>query len=395
MLAIIGVWPTTAPAHERSVSYAEVAVDPSGADVTLRVDGRDLTRLPEAAIGGDAGRRAVTEAVVSAVTVTRAGVTCPPSAPAVRIASTGGRETLRWRVRCASEGTLGLESRLARLLKTPHLCFVRVRTAPGERGEFVLHDDRPSWQQPADATRDTVAFLDSFLLGIGHIAGGIDHLLFVLGLVVVSVSLAEVAMLVTAFTLAHTITLVATVLGILQPAAAPVEALIAVSIALVAIENLTLRAASRAQSQRHPSKAAALVLAPALLASAAQVGRMPVAPLAGTALFALSYLAFAARRPDDRRVRWMVAFVFGLLHGFGFAGALVDAGFSEEVMVATLVAFNVGVEGGQLLFVAMLWPLLAWLRRRSGNGFGRLVVEPVSVVLLTASAAWYTLRTFG
>ena len=137
------------------------------------------------------------------------------------------------------------------------------------------------------------------------------------------------------------------------------------------------------------------MLAPALLASAAQIGRLPFAPLAGTALFALSYLALAERRPDDRRVRWMVAFVFGLLHGFGFAGALVEAGFSGAAVLAMLVAFNAGVETGQLLFVAMLWPLLAWLRRRSGNQFGRFVVEPVSVVLLAASVAWYALRTFG
>lgn len=396
LVVVLGVWPTVAPAHERSVSYSEIKLNASGADITLRMDGRDLTRLPESAIGGDAGRLAVTEAVVSAVTVSRAGVSCRQSADALRTPSTGGRETLRWRVACGSEGLVGLESRLARLLQTPHLSFVRIRSAADEHHEFVLHDGRPGWLQPdAAAERPPIALLDSFRLGLGHIAGGLDHLLFVLGLIVLSASLAEVAVLVTAFTLAHTITLAATVLGILHPATAPVEALIAVSIALVAIENLTLRVPSPAGSQRHPSMAAALVLAPALLASVAQVGRLPLAPLAGTALFALSYLAFAQRRPDDRRVRWMVAFVFGLLHGFGFAGALADAGFSHEALVATLVAFNFGVEAGQLLFVAMLWPPLAWLRRWTGKEFGRFVVEPVSVVLLAASVAWYALRTFA
>jgi hypothetical protein len=118
-------------------------------------------------------------------------------------------------------------------------------------------------------------------------------------------------------------------------------------------------------------------------------------PLAGTALFAVSYLSFAARRPGDRRVRWLVAFVFGLLHGFAFAGVLVESGFSTANVAATLVCFNAGVEAGQLAFVAIAWPLLALARRSLADAYTPWVVEPTSVVLLAAAVAWYAARAYG
>ena len=394
LAAAIAVSPDTSSAHERSVSYVDFAVDDSGADVTLRIGSRELTRLPPSVIVGG-GDRAVSEAIAAAVISRRHGEDCRRYGPAVRTASAEGRESLRWRVECAADGRFEVESRLPQLLRTAHLSFVRVRTAAAGDFEFVLHTDRERWQQP-EAAGDPPqrALLDSFRLGIEHIGSGIDHLFFVLGLVVVAVSLPEVAIVVTAFTLAHMLTLATAALGLLRPAVAPVEALIAVSIALVAVENLTLRSLPRDRRDRHASLAAGLMLAPALLAAAAHIGRVPVVPLAGTAVFALSYLAYAERRPDERRVRWVVAFVFGLLHGFGFGGALVEAGFSGAAVVATLVAFNAGVEAGQLLFVAMLWPLLRLLRRRSGEGYTRFVVQPASVVLLAASVAWYATRVF-
>ena len=396
LAAAIAGSPLTARAHERSASYAEFRVDAAGAAVTLRIESRDLTRLPESAEAGPGRDSAVGDVIAAALIARRGQVACTPSTPVVRAATSGGRETLRWRVECPGDGSFGVESRLTQLLRAPHLCFVMVRTPANGDFEVVLHSERAQWQQPeaAEASGQR-AFLESFRLGVEHIAGGADHLFFVFGLVVVAATLSEVAVVITAFTLAHMLTLATAALGLLRPAAASVEALIAVSIALVAVENLTLRAESRERGRRHPSAAAALVLAPALLATAAQLGRVPAAPLAGTAVFALSYLAFADRRPTDRRVRWVVAFVFGLLHGFGFAGVLVEAGFSGAAVATTLVAFNAGVEIGQLLFVALLWPLLTLLRRRAGVEYTRLVVEPASVVLLAASVAWYAARAFG
>ena len=390
LLAVFLLAPGAAAAHDRSVSYSTWVVDPRGAEVTLRMDEREFTRLPQAA----SPSRHLDETIVDALVARRGGKTCERSAPPRRAASAPGRVILHWRVDCPSAGDLEIESRLFETLRTAHLAFVRV-DLEGEVGhEVVLHADRSTWVQPAagEAPRFGQALGQALLLGLEHIAGGIDHLFFVFGLVVVAASLREIAVVVTAFTLAHTTTLALAALGLLRPAAPPVEALIAASIALVAVENLTL---SVAATGRHAAAAAMVVLVPALAAAAAGFGRVPLVPLAGTAVFALCYLAFAERRPGNRRVRWLVAFAFGLLHGFGFAGALVDAGFSSGAVTATLLGFNLGVEVGQLLFVLALWPVLAAARGRLGDRYARLVIEPASVLLLAAAVGWYGVRAFG
>ena len=145
------------------------------------------------------------------------------------------------------------------------------------------------------------------VLGVEHILLGIDHLLFVLALLLLIRGVRRLVLTVTAFTVAHSITLAAATLGWLTVPGAPVETTIALSILFLA----------------------------------AQLGRAPVAGGAGHAAADLT-----ARFP------WIVAFSFGLLHGFGFAGALAEVGLPEGAIPVALLFFNVGVEIGQLLFIA-------------------------------------------
>lgn len=162
-----------------------------------------------------------------------------------------------------------------------------------------------------------------FLLGIEHILAGPDHLLFVLGLVLVlwraGRGVGAWIGTVTAFTLAHSITLSLATLGALRLPSAPVEAVIALSILLLAVE----------------------------LARAGPPGPRREVPPSWTFRFP-----------------WAVAFGFGLLHGFGFAGALADIGLPPAAEAWALASFNLGVEAGQLLFIAallLLRPLGRWL----------------------------------
>jgi hydrogenase/urease accessory protein HupE len=148
-------------------------------------------------------------------------------------------------------------------------------------------------------------------LGVEHILLGYDHLLFVLGLLLIAANLTQLLKAITAFTAAHSITLAAAVLGIVQVPPKPVEAAIALSIAFVALEIIHARA-----------------------------GR----------------IGLAARAP------WVVAFAFGLLHGFGFAGALSEIGMPERHIPVALLFFNLGVEAGQILFVAAALVVAALLR---------------------------------
>jgi hypothetical protein len=150
------------------------------------------------------------------------------------------------------------------------------------------------------------------LLGIEHILGGIDHLLFVLGLLLIVRNRWLLVKAITAFTLAHSVTLGAATLGWVYVPQAPVEAVIALSILFLASEL----------AKQHHGHAGLIEHCP-----------------------------------------WLVAFTFGLLHGFGFAGALREVGLPENEIPLTLLTFNVGVEIGQLLFVGTVLLGLAAMRQ--------------------------------
>jgi hydrogenase/urease accessory protein HupE len=181
-----------------------------------------------------------------------------------------------------------------------------------------------------------------FVLGVEHILLGIDHLLFVLALVLIVRGVGLLVKTITAFTLAHSITLGLATLGVVNMPSAPVEAVIALSIVFVASEILRLRSAGFSPLQRSSEWNAKSV---SLTASHPGVkgpeGRAP---------------SLTARAP------WLVAGAFGLLHGFGFAGALSEVGLPANDIPLALLFFNVGVEAGQLAFVVVVLGVIALLR---------------------------------
>jgi hydrogenase/urease accessory protein HupE len=150
------------------------------------------------------------------------------------------------------------------------------------------------------------------LLGVEHILRGIDHLLFVLGLMLLVRDKWLLVKTITAFTIAHSVTLAAATLGWMRVSQPPVEAVIALSILFLAGELAKRQRGDAGLMERYP---------------------------------------------------WIVAFIFGLLHGFGFAGALREVGLPESDIPLALFTFNVGVELGQLLFVGTVLVALAALRR--------------------------------
>jgi hydrogenase/urease accessory protein HupE len=154
-----------------------------------------------------------------------------------------------------------------------------------------------------------------FRLGLEHILFGFDHLLFVFALVILVRDWRRVAVTVTAFTIAHSITLAGATLGLVEVPSPPVEASIALSIVLVAVEILNARRGRASLTVRLP---------------------------------------------------WLIAFGFGLLHGFGFAGALAEVGLPKHAIPVALLFFNVGVEIGQLCFVAAVLSVI-WLFRRAAS----------------------------
>lgn len=234
---------------------------------------------------------------------------CEPLRPPSTYHS-GGAFTDVWSVSCGgglSGGTLMIDGLSATLTDV----LVRYERLDGSTQVQLLAPKSPSFVIQDSAGRFEVV-KTYFTLGVKHILGGIDHLLFVLALLILVEGRRRLIGTVTAFTAAHSLTLGAATLGLVNVAQQPVEAVIALSIVFVAAEIVHSHQGRPGLTQRWP---------------------------------------------------WVVAFTFGLLHGFGFAGALSEIGLPEQSIPLALLFFNVGVEAGQLVFIAAVLVIVALARR--------------------------------
>jgi hypothetical protein len=186
-------------------------------------------------------------------------------------------------------------------------------------------------------------------LGLEHIFTGYDHVAFVLGLLLLGGSLRSIAGVVTSFTAAHSVTLALATLGVVRIPGAIVEPLIAASIVYVAVENL------RGLRAPHPAPSPA--------------GRGLV---------------------EGWRGRWRVSFLFGLVHGFGFAGALAELDLPASALATALISFNTGVELGQAAIEALAFPLLSLLRR--SPALAGVALRTGSVAIGLAGVVWLVER---
>ncbi len=257
----------------------------------------------------------------------------------------------RWQANCAG-GLVGRTIAIDGLSATRTDVLARVERADGTTQTVRLTPEQTSFEVTAAPTALEVS-KTYFVLGVEHILLGIDHLLFVLGLLFLVVSWKQLVGTVTAFTIAHSITLAGATLGWVYAPQAPIEATIALSVMFVAAEILR-----RAEGQH------------SLTASAP----------------------------------WLVAFVFGLLHGFGFSGALREVGLPEQDIPLALLFFNVGVEAGQLAFIAVAVSVLAVVTRvlrKPGHAehgpwhAPAMIRVPVAYVIGSVAAFWTVQRVVG
>jgi hypothetical protein len=208
-------------------------------------------------------------------------------------------------------GLPGAELRIDGLERTTIDTLVNVSLLDGTHHSFLLRPRETAVTVPEAPS--VLAVAQTYTrLGVQHILEGVDHLAFVAALMLIVSGWPMLLKTVTAFTVAHSITLALATFGYVSLPPPPVEALIALSILLVAVEAIHLRRGRRSLATRWP---------------------------------------------------WIVAFAFGLLHGFGFAGGLVKIGLPQGDIPLALLFFNVGVELGQLAFIAALLSVVALLRR--------------------------------
>lgn len=226
---------------------------------------------------------------------------CRPLAPG-SVSRGEQRVSIRWRMDCGAESLVGERLGVAGLGARQTDALVRAQLADGRLVQAVLRGDEPFLTVPP-RTGSARVFRDYLVLGVEHILTGLDHLLFVLGLVLLVRGRGPLLWTLTAFTAGHSITLSLAVLGFVRVPVAAVEVLIAASIFAVAVELTRQGCAATAAKWRSP---------------------------------------------------WAMAFAFGLLHGLGFAGALAEVGLPAGEIPLALVAFNGGIELGQIAFVVVL-----------------------------------------
>jgi hydrogenase/urease accessory protein HupE len=250
------------------------------------------------------------------------------------------RSSLRVHVRwplSRAPGRLTLTVRLFPYDPT-HQTFVNVYERGQLTAQAILDARRSSYEYFAGSRQGTWAVVQKFLrAGVHHILIGPDHLLFLVALLLLGGTLRQLALIVTAFTAAHSVTLALAVLGIVNPPARVIEPAIALSIIYVGADNLLM-------------------------------GR-------------------------GRDVRAAVAFVFGFVHGFGFANVLREMDLPSRALGWSLVSFNVGVEIGQLAVVLVVATALAVVRSRH-EAVGRRLAFAGSLAVIVTGSYWFIQRVF-
>lgn len=296
---------------------------------------------------------------------TQAGAACDLSPVAFDVVqySTGPHASLKFAIDCLSDEAVTIEYRLLQGIEAGHRGVLMINWNQGNAARHEFFEGRSRFQYHPAAFRaeggsNTGAwgamqtFRTYVFEGIRHIAIGLDHILFVICLLLTAVLVwregqwvgasnfrlvvLETVKLVTAFTLAHSITLTIAALGWVSLPAALVEAIIALSVLVLAVNNI---------------------------------------------------------RPFLPTSRWHYAFLFGLLHGFGFASVLGELGLAERYLLWSLAGFNIGVEVGQLIIVLALIPLLYLMRH--WLVYRKLVMPGVSFLIALLAAVWFVERAFG
>ncbi|MBI1763361.1 MAG: HupE/UreJ family protein [Acidobacteria bacterium] len=264
-----------------------------------------------------------------------------PALEVLRVEPAPERQALTLQLRWATSAAPGLLRVHCALFPydPQHQTFLNVYEAGALVRQEVFSPNRGTIEHFTGSRQGTLAAIKRFISnGVYHIFAGLDHILFLVGLLLLGGSLRRLLFIVTAFTLAHSVTLTLAMLNVVNPPARVIEAAIALSIVYVGVDNLLVGA-------------------------------------------------------TGRDVRAWIACFFGLVHGFGFANVLRDFGLPRGALGWSLFAFNVGVEIGQVCLVVIVAALLASLRQRY-PALAKRVVVCGSIGVIAAGSYWFIRRVF-
>jgi hypothetical protein len=364
-LLVLALWAlaTAATAHKPSDSYLSITVDGAIVRGQWDIALRDLEFANGLDDNGDgnitwgelrAHQKEIAAYTLARLTIALDGASCQPQPTDYLVDhhSDGAYAVLRFDAGCPGEGrSLELGYNLFFDIDPQHKGLLRLQYAGSTRTAIFSPEASRQAFELTRASRFS-QFVDYGREGVWHIWIGFDHILFLLSLLLPAVlvltgrrwepvarfktALWDVLKIVTAFTIAHSITLSLAALGIISLPTRLTESAIALSVVLAALNNIF---------------------------------------------------------PLFQRRRWMVAFAFGLIHGFGFASVLADLGLPRDALLLALVGFNLGVEAGQLAIVTAFLPAAYWLRRTML--YQRIIFIGGSMLICALAGMWLVERAFN
>ena len=355
-LATVSLLSTDAGAHATGLSTGEYAAKGETVQVKLAFARGELAGIVPGldenhdghvtALEVDGARKDLERNVLAKIHVTAGGAPCAPVLTGAGITEQDGL-TVDGRFDCGS-GTNAFDVDVALLDDLSQVHRHVARAVGATTHDEVLHQGHatfsiappaaspvapPAAAPPASATRKARGAWAFFELGIEHILTGYDHLVFLFGVVLLRAKAKDLLVTVTAFTVAHSITLAIAVLGVFSPSPRIVEPAIALSVAYVGVENFFVKDGSK---------------------------------------------------------RWRIAFSFGLIHGLGFADALQEIKPPTPQLPAALLSLDLGVEAGQLLAISLGLPLLMLIRQK--EWFEPKGVRVLSAAVALAGGCWFVIR---
>jgi hypothetical protein len=379
-------------AHIRSETYSSWVINGSSIYLTFTVPRIEAQRI---ASPGQAtpGARELGAYLGRHLVATAAGKPCPAVGLPEEVSATSGYRRFEFNFECSTTAAMTIGSSAFFELVPAHVNLAQIQTSDGQFIDQLLTEDRQTLElsgEGAESRLQSAGFLEYVLMGVMHIFTGFDHQAFLIGLVLISRRVRDLALAITGFTLGHSTTLALAVTGVVRPHAQYIDALVALTIALIGAENIAVAT----QRPRAVIAAGTVILAGMLAAKLAGLPMLPATLLIGAGLFSASYLQISNHLEDAARLRVVVTVVFGLIHGFGFASNLLEMRLPTGRLAQLLVGFNLGVEVGQLTVVLAVLGIV-WMLVRLRLALPRPIVVDVSASMLVGLGLyWFVSRSF-
>jgi hypothetical protein len=390
MPAVLTAFP--AQAHTRSESHALWEINGRDVDLIATIPAIEAQRLrPGGPLPAD---KVVTDYLANSVYPIADAKRCALVPPIETLSAAPSYRKYDFTFHCATSGRMQIQWGAFFDLVPSHVNFAQVRNmASGDFTEQLMTLEHQTGNISGPGSElEGASFLEFVRMGLMHIFTGVDHMSFLLGPVLLSRRLRDLIFVVTGFTIGHSLTLALAVTGVIRPQADYIDALVALTIALVGAEIVAVRT-------RRPGIIAAFLAGGLAIMAAAQVlniGKgLPSLLLLGAGLFSACYLTISGHLRDAGRLRLVVTLVFGLIHGFGFAAGLLEMQLPPNRLAELLLGFNIGVELGQLavvITVSLLAVALSRMRFRPGRP---LVADAAAAFLVGLGVFWFVTRSYA